>query len=119
MAINKDKKTTAVNTATKITASSPSFVPPPIVFMRPTDKNLAIMVSKKYFKTAVARNKAKRLVREAIKTVLAEEKLSISSFFLTISAQKSILDVQFQDIVALIRSEILRQKVRLNKIIQK
>lgn len=102
MAINKDKNT----------ISSPSQLTPPIVFMRPESEKLAIIVSKRNFKTAVARNKAKRLIKEALRVVLKEENRPISSVFLKINAQKSILDVQFQNIVALIRLEIRKQKVR-------
>ncbi len=99
MAINKD-----INTISPSPRSTP-----PIIFMRPEGEKLTIMVSKRNFKTAVARNKAKRLIKEALRVVLKEDNSSISSVFLKINAQKSILDVQFQDIVALMRTELRKR----------
>lgn len=82
---------------------------PPVIFMRPMAKNITILVSKKNFKTAVARNKAKRLIKEAIRAVSKEEGIPFDQIYLKINAQKAILDVQFLDLVAIIRKELRRR----------
>lgn len=79
---------------------------PPVMFMRPMAKNITILVSKKNFKTAVAKNKAKRLIKEAIRVVSKEEGVPFDKIYLKINAQKAILDVQFLDLVAIIRKEL-------------
>ncbi len=107
----------------------PAIDLPPIVFMRPdfpqgfsrpnTDvrprnkvispkkgNNMAIVVSKKNFKTAVARNKAKRLIKEALRVAAKEENIPLEGISLKINAQKPILDVQFQRLVELIKKAI-------------
>ncbi len=94
---------------------------PPIVFLRPdfpfggensksTPKNIAILVSKKNFKTAVARNKAKRLIKEAVRVATKEANTPMEDIFLKINAQKPILDVQFHSLVELIKNEIIKRR---------
>lgn len=82
----------------------------PLFFVKPEDHGVFIIVSKKNFPLAVARNKAKRRIRSALAKVLKEKKLSINDISLKINAQKSVIKVQFQDIVEAIESELIKRK---------
>jgi ribonuclease P protein component len=101
MAINK-----GLNSDLK--SKTPLNTLPPVVFMRPMAKNITILVSKKNFKTAVARNKAKRLIKEAVRIASKDVGIPLDQIYLKINAQKPILDVQFLDLVAIIRKELGR-----------
>lgn len=104
----------------------------PLVFLRPTNQGtpldgtmdgknsqtpknskkpikLAILVSKKNFKTAILRNKAKRAIKEAARAASKDLDMVFGSIPLKINAQKSVLDVQFLDLVEIIKKELKRR----------
>lgn len=91
---------------------------PPVFFLRPDVEpikyknranNIAILVSKKNFPTAVLRNRAKRRIKEAVSKAINNLNLAESGIFLKINAQKPVNDVQFQDLVEIIIEELRKR----------
>ncbi len=98
---------------------------PGIVFLRPISqpkgvsrkvpKKLTISVSKKVFKTAVLRNRAKRMVREAYRLAVSDINKDSKHDtlhplpFLRIDAREGVFRMKPEEIRAVIKAELQRQ----------
>ncbi|MCF7865788.1 MAG: ribonuclease P protein component [Candidatus Pacebacteria bacterium] len=85
-------------------------------------KNIAILVSKKIFKTAVSRNKARRMIRSSInrifsdisegnKSLLKEKKIQFNSYNLIFSLKKGFEKVDFKDLIVEIKQSLLKNVI--------
>lgn len=72
-----------------------------------SSRNIAILASKKNFKTAVLRNTARRLIKNAIR----ENKAQISNYSLVFSPKKGFEKVVFKDLVEEIRQSFINNGI--------
>jgi ribonuclease P protein component len=86
-------------------------------------KNIAILASKKNFKTAVLRNKVRRRIKNAINRVILEKdqlninqtkhetKHQINEYFLVFSPKKGFETVNFADLVEEIKQSLVKNGI--------
>lgn len=85
---------------------------PPIVFLRPyigatpQKTPLTVLVSKKIFKTAIRRNRARRRIKEAYRLAVKDQASTKPITPLRIHANIEILEATFEDLKKIIKQAI-------------